>query len=103
MSSFGFGGANAHVVLREVLPRDVVEREPEPVEEATSTEEQPVEHVRFDEYGEFIGDNGAPAVEEEPELPGLTEEAKRLKEVALQELAASEQQAPLVPLAVSAF
>ncbi|BBZ11505.1 polyketide synthase Pks13 [Mycobacterium branderi] len=103
VSSFGFGGANAHVVLREVLPRDVVEREPEPVEEATSTEEQPVEHVRFDEYGEFIGDNGAPAVEEEPELPGLTEEAKRLKEVALQELAASEQQAPLVPLAVSAF
>ncbi|ORV08420.1 polyketide synthase Pks13 [Mycobacterium celatum] len=103
VSSFGFGGANAHVVLREVLPRDVVEREPEPVEEATSTEEQPVEHVRFDEYGEFIGDNGAPAVEEEPELPGLTEEARRLKEAAAEELAASEQQGPLVPLAVSAF
>ena len=34
VSSFGFGGANAHVVLREVLPRDVVEREPEPQPEA---------------------------------------------------------------------
>lgn len=30
VSSFGFGGANAHLVVREVLPRDVVEREPEP-------------------------------------------------------------------------
>ena len=30
VSSFGFGGANAHVVVREVLPRDVIEREPEP-------------------------------------------------------------------------
>ncbi|WP_264079042.1 type I polyketide synthase, partial [Mycobacterium szulgai] len=29
VSSFGFGGANAHVVVREVLPRDVIEREPE--------------------------------------------------------------------------
>lgn len=103
VSSFGFGGANAHVVLREVLPRDVVEREAEPEPEPAPTEEQPVEHVRFDEYGEFVGADGTPAVEEEPELPGLTEEAKRLKEVALQELAASEQQAPLVPLAVSAF
>ncbi|WP_045386135.1 hypothetical protein, partial [Mycobacterium kyorinense] len=59
--------------------------------------------VRFDEYGEFVADHGAAAVEEELELPGLTEEAKRLKEIALEELAASEQQAPLVPLAVSAF
>ena len=30
VSSFGFGGANAHLVVREVLPRDVIEREPEP-------------------------------------------------------------------------
>src|ERR1700761_8089311 len=30
VSSFGFGGANSHLVVREVLPRDVVEREPQP-------------------------------------------------------------------------
>jgi len=112
VSSFGFGGANAHVVLREVLPRDVVEREPEPEPEA---EAEPAEQaagqyiggVRFDEYGEFIdsGDDGhATAVAEaEPELPGITEEALRLKEIALEELAAEEIPAPLVPLAVSAF
>ncbi|WP_372458176.1 polyketide synthase Pks13 [Mycobacterium fragae] len=110
VSSFGFGGANAHLVLREVLPRDVIEREPEP--ESSDAPEAPAEEkhveyvggVRFDEYGEFIEEEGAvPAVETEPELPGMTEEAKRLKEAAAQELAASEQPTPLVPLAVSAF
>ena len=30
VSGFGFGGANAHLVLREVLPSDLVEPEPEP-------------------------------------------------------------------------
>src|SRR6202012_2576520 len=43
----------------------------------------------------------------EPELPGITEEALRLKEIALEELAAEEvaqgSSKPLVPLAVSAF
>ncbi|HUB56030.1 MAG TPA: polyketide synthase Pks13 [Mycobacterium sp.] len=109
VSSFGFGGANAHVVVREVLPRDVVEREPEPEPEAeaTSAEQAPGQYiggVRFDEYGEFIEDEHAtPRVEEEPELPGITEEALRLKEIALEELAAEETPVPLVPLAVSAF
>jgi polyketide synthase 13 len=108
VSSFGFGGANAHLVLREVLPRDVVEREaePEPQPETPAAGEEHAGAVRFDEYGEFIGsarDGAAPAADEGPELPGITEEAKRLKEIALQELAASEQQPPLVPLAVSAF
>ena len=109
VSSFGFGGANAHVVVREVLPRDVVEREPEPEPEAeaTSAEQAPGQYiggVRFDEYGEFIEDEHAtPRVEEEPELPGITEEALRLKEIALEELAAEESPVPLVPLAVSAF
>jgi polyketide synthase 13 len=109
VSSFGFGGANAHVVLREVLPRDVVEREPEPQPEveAKTAEQAPAQYiggVRFDEYGEFIEDEHAtPAVEEEPELPGITEEALRLKEVALEELAAEEIPTLSVPLAVSAF
>ena len=109
VSSFGFGGANAHVVLREVLPRDVVEREPEPEPqiEAKTAEQAPAEYiggVRFDEYGEFIEDEPATAVaEEEEELPGVTEEALRLKEIALEELAAEETPVPLVPLAVSAF
>src|SRR5271157_4185093 len=62
VSSFGFGGANAHLVLREVLPRDVLERqarepEPQPEVEAEPAEQAPAEYVggmRFDEYGEFI-------------------------------------------------
>jgi len=110
VSSFGFGGANAHVVLREVLPRDVLERqarepEPQPEVEAEPAEQAPAEYVggmRFDEYGEFIEDDRAP-VEAEPDLPGITEEALRLKEIALEELAAQEAPVPLVPLAVSAF
>ena len=60
VSSFGFGGANAHVVLREVLPRDVVEREPEPQDQAVAAEPAPAEHtelvggMQFDEFGEFV-------------------------------------------------
>ena len=109
VSSFGFGGANAHLVLREVLPRDVVEREPEvaPEIEAKTEEQAPAEYIggmRLDEYGEFIEEeHTTPGVEEEPELRGITEEALRLKEVALEELAAEEIPVPLVPLAVSAF
>ena len=136
VSGFGFGGANAHLVLREVLPSDLVEPEPEPepvAEESTASASDAVYvgGVRMDEYGEFISDEplGRRALDEgddssgfddlgqhsydtddrEPELPGLTDEAKRLKEVALQELEAleSEEAARLpkkvVPLAVSAF
>ena len=108
VSSFGFGGANAHVVLREVLPRDVVEREPEPepekVAQATASDEhvELVGGMRFDEYGEFIEDDPKSA-DDEYELPGITEEALRLKEIALEELAAEEAPVPVVPLAVSAF
>ena len=109
VSSFGFGGANAHVVLREVLPRDVIEREPEPVEAPAAPVEE--EHValvggmRFDEYGEFVdaAENGHAALDDAYELPGVTDEAKRLKEIALEELAGQELPAPLIPLPVSAF
>lgn len=109
VSSFGFGGANAHVVVREVLPRDVIEkevREPEPEPEAASeTATAPTfegHSLRFDDFGNIITDTPA-ADEEEYELPGVTEEALRLKEIALEELAAQEEPKPLIPLPVSAF
>ncbi|MBO0679774.1 acyltransferase domain-containing protein [Mycolicibacterium sp. S2-37] len=114
VSGFGFGGANAHLVLREVLPGDLVEPEPEePVVEVTAEPNQPATYVggvRMDEYGEFIDeddaddlDRPAAAAEPEYELPGRTDEAQRLLEVARAELEATEAPTPLVPLAVSAF
>jgi polyketide synthase 13 len=116
VSGFGFGGANAHLVLREVLPTDLVEPEPEEVVEATAAPNEAtavyVGGVRMDEYGEFVDsddadddglDRPAAAAEDTYELPGMTDEAKRLVEVARQELEAAEQPTPLVPLAVSAF
>ncbi|MBV8965763.1 MAG: polyketide synthase, partial [Mycobacteriaceae bacterium] len=124
VSGFGFGGANAHLVLREVLPRDVVEKEPEPKAEPDEPDQNAVDQaaaeyvggVRFDEFGEFIdeplGRRASDADEPQPPLepeepqniqPQLTGEALRLKEVALEELESSEQPAPAVPLAVSAF
>ncbi len=111
VSSFGFGGANAHVVVREVLPRDVVARLPEPQtqpEGAAEPAEAPTlesHSLRFDDFGNIITDTPA-AGEEEPELPGVTAEALRLKEAALEELAAqeaAEPTTPLIPLVVSAF
>ncbi|WP_046319342.1 polyketide synthase Pks13 [Mycobacterium sp. UM_Kg1] len=110
VSGFGFGGANAHLVVREVLPRDVIEREPqpeEPVTDAADAGDDVVEHEapRFDEYGEFIAPEGSHGYGDEPEyeLPGLTDEALRLREEALAELAAEEPVKPLIPLAISAF
>ncbi|OBB65122.1 polyketide synthase Pks13 [Mycobacterium sp. 852014-50255_SCH5639931] len=109
VSSFGFGGANAHLVVREVLPRDVIEREPEPEPQAVAeTAEAPTMEghaLRFDDFGNIIPDVEA-AEEEEYELPGVTDEALRLKEIALEELAAQEAAEPtnpLIPLVVSAF
>jgi polyketide synthase 13 len=116
VSGFGFGGANAHLVLREVLPSDLVEPQPEPeaVEEKPASDDANAVYVggvRMDEYGEFIHDE--PEADEYPaydeathELPGLTDEAKRLIEVAREELAAAEAAEPtkkFVPLAISAF
>ncbi len=125
VSGFGFGGANAHLVVREVLPGDLVEPEPapEPVAgEAKNPDAQAVYvgGVRMDEYGEFIHDDEDAAAgadedhageygsysEDDHELPGLTDEALRLLEVAREELDAAEvtdPAKPVVPLAVSAF
>lgn len=114
VSSFGFGGANAHLVVREVLPRDVVEREPEPAPQAEAAKaaeaaEAPTleaHSLRFDDFGNIIPDADAPDEDEEYELPGVTEEALRLKAIALEELAAQEESEPtkpLIPLAVSGF
>jgi polyketide synthase 13 len=123
VSGFGFGGANAHLVLREVLPSDLVEPEPEPdVAVVTPATDEAnavyVGGVRMDEYGEFIDDDDeytaaghVTADADEPGLPGLTDEALRLLEVAREELEAANQsndeaESPtktLVPLAVSGF
>ena len=109
VSSFGFGGANAHMVVREVLPRDVIEREPEPAPavEAGAEADRCARRWKATRCGSTTSGTSSPttpaAEEEEPELPGVTEEALRLKEVALEELAAEEVTAPLIPLAVSAF
>jgi polyketide synthase 13 len=122
VSGFGFGGANAHLVLREVLPSDLVEPEPEPENDKDNQADPAaadavyVGGVRMDEYGEFISDeplgrrasDGAEdsawaVADDEHELPGLTDEAKRLLEVAREELESEELAAPVVPLAVSGF
>ena len=100
VSGFGFGGANAHLVLREVLPEDL--SEPEPAPESAGDHQEPSEAdavfvggVRMDEYGEFTPDeesgegHGAGygevahhADDGEVALPGLTDEAVRLLETA---------------------
>jgi polyketide synthase 13 len=128
VSGFGFGGANAHLVVREVLPSDLVEpaSKTEVADGKSSTDAANAVYVggvRMDEYGEFIvdeplarresshddddDDDGldvpAAAADDEPELPGLTDEALRLLEVAREELEAEEVPTPIVPLAVSAF
>ncbi|MUM23514.1 type I polyketide synthase [Mycobacterium sp. CBMA271] len=112
VSGFGFGGANAHIVVREVLPIDLVE--PSESAEADTDEDSSGKHAvgesdpeggdtyeasRFDEYGEFTG-----GYSDEPyELPGLTDEAKRLREEALAQLSGEEPVTPAVPLFVSGF
>ena len=90
-------------MLREVLPSDLVEPEPETEDvsegkhAAADADAVYVGGVRMDEYGEFIdedddgddffGQHAYDTDEREPELPGLTDEAKRLLEVAREELA----------------
>nr|WP_082964944.1 polyketide synthase Pks13 [Mycobacterium sp. ACS1612] len=114
VSGFGFGGANAHMVLREVLPSDLVEPEPEPESEpekpkAAEADAVYIGGVRMDEYGEFVDEDSddepshAAVTDDEAELPGLTDEALRLLETAREELESGEQPTPVVPLAVSGF
>ncbi|MBU3751110.1 MAG: polyketide synthase, partial [Mycobacterium sp.] len=93
VSGFGFGGANAHLVLREVLPEDLVEPEPAPETEAPKAEaasagvyvggvlieddgdDDDAEDVIVAAYDYEAAEYGS---DEEPELPGLTDEALRL-------------------------
>lgn len=82
VSGFGFGGANAHLVVREVLECDLAEPEPEPAPEPDS---EPL------------------SVSELPQLPGLTDEARHLLDTAQAEMEAGEQPVPVVPLMVSGF
>ncbi|MCI4674253.1 polyketide synthase Pks13 [Candidatus Mycolicibacterium alkanivorans] len=116
VSGFGFGGANAHLVLREVLPSDLVEPEEDSVPIADDSAKSDAEAVyvggvRMDEYGEFVDEDEAEelgqhrydADEREPELPGLTGEALELLEVARAEWEAAEKPVPVVPLTVSGF
>ncbi len=121
VSGFGFGGANAHLVVRELLPSDLVEPAPEPDVAVVSPANDDakavyVGGVRMDEYGEFMNDDSdddrgddefyGRIADDEPELPGLTDEALRLLEIAREELAAQEAAEPpvrIVPLAVSGF
>ncbi|MEU0498189.1 polyketide synthase Pks13 [Mycobacterium sp. NPDC006124] len=116
VSGFGFGGANAHLVVREVLPSDLVE--PEPVADVVVREEKSDANAAYvggvlvdddDDHGDdFMGEFGASASahDGELELPGLTDDALRLLEAAREALAAAEVETPtkpLVPLAVSGF
>ena len=121
VSGFGFGGANAHLVLREVLAEDLVEPESEPepeAEQAASSsggvyvggvliEDDDENDDENDDDNEVVAAYDFEAREyradEEPELPGLTDEAVRLLELAREEWDAAEKPAPIVPLAVSGF
>ena len=121
VSGFGFGGANAHIVVREVLPGDLAEPEPKSkdvAEESNSSDADAVYvgGVRMDEYGEFVHEDEPDGTldfygsesygEADHELPGLTDEALRLLEVAREEFEAEQAEnpvKPVVPLAVSAF
>ena len=114
VSGFGFGGANAHLVLREVLPSDLVE--PEPDLEPGGEQAAPVADavyvggvlVEDDDEDELVATYDYEAAEygsgdAEPELPGLTDEALELLEAARADWEAADQPVPVVPITVSGF
>jgi len=109
VSGFGFGGANAHLVIRQLLPEDLVEPEPKEV----VTQEGSVESaVKSDVESEIDRDDDdlrgdaefyGYETNEEYELPGLTDEALELIEAGRAELESAEPVSRIVPLAVSGF
>ena len=114
VSGFGFGGANAHLVLREVLPSDLVE--PEPDSEPGGEQVAPVADavyvggvlVEDDDEDELVATYDYEAAEygsgdAEPELPGLTDEALELLEAARADWEAADKPVPVVPITVSGF
>ncbi|WP_328363478.1 polyketide synthase Pks13 [Mycobacterium sp. NBC_00419] len=114
VSGFGFGGANAHLVLREVLPSDLVEPEPvsEPVEDKSASDADAVYVggvLVEDDEDDFVGGYDYESAEygtegSEPELPGLTEEALELIEAARAEWEARDDKpVPVVPIVISGF
>ena len=113
VSGFGFGGANAHLVLREVLPEDLVEPEPD---RSPSGEQAAGRRRRLCVGGcwsrtttdEFVATydyrvRRVGSGDAEPELPGLTDEALELLEAARADWEAADQPVPVVPITVSGF
>ena len=119
VSGFGFGGANAHLVLREVLPSDLVEPEPEPEDvaegkhAAADADAVFVGGVRMDEYGEFVheDDRGRTSsastrmtpTSTNPSCPVLPTRPSGCSRSPARRWRAEEPHTPVVPLAVSAF
>ena len=116
VSGFGFGGANAHLVLREVLPSISLSRNRNRSPSSPSRLPRRPPNTSAVSGWTSTASSSTTTMTTEPtrppattptsanlELPGLTDEAKRLLEVAREELEASEQPTPVVPLAVSAF
>ena len=110
VSSFGFGGANAHVVVREVLPRDVIERGPEPQPEPAEAAHHRGDpdrcrghSLRFDEYGEYHHRRAAWLKNPSPSCRASPMRRCGSRKPRWKSLRREELPEPLIPLVVSAF